>query len=443
MVAPTVASVSSGDSGSPTVTIPTGTTNGDLLIAVNASDWNTLALNDVPPAFKTGTGGITLGTSDYDGGSNAFHVALGARIANNEPANYTFPQDNADNVMAIIRVTGHDSTPVITQVAPSTTGTGTQAPSIVPNGSDDLLLCFFGAETSIGGTRTWTPPSGMTEHVDRQSSVWTSLLVASLQSPSNPSGVKTATPSAAVNNGAGCTISIKAAAVGGGTDLVIADMTVPVTEDVPTLVPRYNLAVADLSIASTMDAVTMVPIYNLSVADMSIPVAIEASNVNSNTSLVINDMVVPTNTEQLTLTSVINLAIQDMLAATRHDQVNYSQVHNIAIHNMFLRTATDIVNFAGESGGPVSISDVQAEKLPVLTGQTGSVPDLLKFYYGGLSGLAPATAFSISDHQRAYWETQTGLTGRSLADLEKAFYDAQLVPSGSLSDRAYVYWTGL
>lgn len=233
-------------------------------------------------------------------------------------------------------------------------------------------------------------------------------------------------------------------AASGATDLVIQDMLVAVTEDVPTLIPVYNLSIADLSIASTLDAVTIVKISDLAISDMLVSVAEDNLVVNTATNLVIQDVSVATSSDTPTLTRIMDLAIQKMLVATRTDAVDFTQVHNIAIHDMFLYTATDLVNFAGGSGGgPVSIADVQAEKLPVLTGQTGSVQDLLKFYYGGLSGLAPATAFSVSDHQKQYWETQTGLTNHTMADLEKAFYDAQLVPSGSLSDREYVYWTGL
>lgn len=242
----------------------------------------------------------------------------------------------------------------------------------------------------------------------------------------------------------GVLIGIKPAAGGGATDLVIQDMSVAVTEDVPTLVPVFNLSVADVSIASTLDAVTIVKISDLAIADLSIATTEDNAVVNTATNLVIQDTTVATSVDVPTLTRIMDLAIQKMVVATRNDTPSFSQVHNIAIHDMFLYTATDLVNFAGGSGGgPVSIADVQAQKLPVLTGQTGSVQDLLKFYYGGLSGLAPATAFSISDHQKKYWETQTGLANRTMADLEKAFYDALLVPSGSLSDREFVYWTGL
>lgn len=211
-----VATVTSNTgTGNYLVNVPASTANGDLLIAVNASDWSTLALEDVPAGFT----GLT--TSRYDGGTNAIHIALGYRIASSEPANYTFAGGGgSDSAGALVRITGHDSTPVIVQIAPTSfvAGSGaTNAPSLNPNSTDDLLICIGVADgANGGGALTWTAPSGMTEHIDVQSSTFTSLTVASLQSPSTPSGVKTFTPSAAHDKGACCTISIKSAA-GGAT----------------------------------------------------------------------------------------------------------------------------------------------------------------------------------------------------------------------------------
>jgi hypothetical protein len=164
---------------------------------------------------------------------------------------------------------------------------------------------------------------------------------------------------------------------------------------------------------------------------------------STTTDLVIQDATVATSTDNAVLTLIMDLAIQKMLLATRHDQANFTQIHNITINKMFLQTAADMVNFAAQGGGNVSIADVQAQKLPALSGINGTVPDMLNKYYAGLSGLVPASQFSVTDHQRKYWETQTSLSGRSMADLEKAFYDMLLVPSGSLSDREFIYWTGL
>lgn len=212
-VVATVASANNNTAGYP-VSVPTGTVDNDLLIGVVASDFGTFAGNVL------GTGWTALTTSTYDGGTNAFHIGLWARVASSEPASYTVSLDSSDSVSAILRITGWDLSSgiagAVKQVAPSTTGTGTTAPSIVPAAANDLLLTFHAAENSAGGARTWTPPAGMTEWVDRQSSTWTTLEVCALENPANPSGTQTATPSAAVDTGAACTLSIKAPGTGGG-----------------------------------------------------------------------------------------------------------------------------------------------------------------------------------------------------------------------------------
>lgn len=195
------------------VPVPAGTTNGDLLVAVHASDWGTLASHPVPAGFTA------LSTSSYDGGSNNLHIAIGYRVASAEPASYTFANTDADAVCAILRVTGHDTTPTIAQVAAAgfaLNTTAVAAPSITPNGANDLLLTFYIAEAGFAGATSFTAPAGMTEQVDLQSTSWTTLAIDSLASPSSPSGTKTATFSSASQQGAGgpgaATISIKSAA---------------------------------------------------------------------------------------------------------------------------------------------------------------------------------------------------------------------------------------
>jgi hypothetical protein len=250
--APSVAGVESGDGTSNfPVAVPAGTTDGELLIGVVASDWNTLANNTLPLASWT-----ALPTSDYDGGTNQVHVGLFYRVASSEPANYTVTiGGGADTVGAILRVTDADSTPVIAEVAPNTFTAGagaTTAPSVVPNGSNDLLLTFHVSDgASGGGTLTWTPPSGMTDHVDRQSTTWTSLQVSSLQSPSNPSGTKTATPSGAHDKGAACTISIKSSGAGVPTVSGAATGAFGFTADASGVARALGAAVATFGFTAT------------------------------------------------------------------------------------------------------------------------------------------------------------------------------------------------
>ena len=216
MAAPTVATSASGSSNSAsyTVAVPTGTANNDLLIGVCANDFGTFAGNSFP------AGWTALSTSTYDGGTNGFHLGLWGRIAASEPANYSISHDSSDSVAAILRITGWDLASglagAIFQVAPNTADFGVTAPSVANGGTDTLLLTFHGGEDGTsGGARTWTPPSGMTEVIDRQSTTWASLEVNYLQNPTNPSGTRAATPSASVTLGAAASIVIKAAGGGG------------------------------------------------------------------------------------------------------------------------------------------------------------------------------------------------------------------------------------
>lgn len=72
----------------------------------------------------------------------------------------------------------------------------------------------------------------------------------------------------------------------------------------------------------------------------------------------------------------------------------------------------------------------------------GTISDLKYTYYSNLSGLTPRLLFSLADHQRAYWETQTSITKASLADLESAFYASKGIVSGSLADKKLAYVSG-
>lgn len=271
MTAPVVASpatTGSSNSASYTVAVPTSTANGDLLIGVVASDFGTSAGNSFP------AGWTALTTSTYDGGTDAFHVKLYARVAASEPASYTISHDNSDSVAAILRITGWDSASgiagAIKQVAPSTTGTGTTAPSLTPFGADDLLITFHGAESSAGGSRTWTPPTGMTEQADRQSTTWASLEVNSLANPSTPSGTKVATPSASVDTGAACTISIKA--LGGGS----GGTATPAATSTTVAAPHATPVVSDAGTPAATSTVVALPQAVPSVSDAGTPAATPA-----------------------------------------------------------------------------------------------------------------------------------------------------------------------
>lgn len=244
-MAATVAAATSGSgTNNYAVAVPEGTVDGDLLIAVNASDWSTLASCGVPAGFAA------LTTAQYDGGTNQVHIALGWRDAASEPGSHEFPGGGgADSSGALLRITGHDTTPVIVEVAPVavTAGTGAiNAPSLTPSGADDLLICIGVVDgANGGGTLTWTiDGAGLTEHVDQQSGDWTSLVVGSLSSPPSPSGARTLVTSPANHNkGAAVAISIKSAA-GSGIELAL-----PTAAESDTARPLGAAKTADVATA--------------------------------------------------------------------------------------------------------------------------------------------------------------------------------------------------
>lgn len=84
-----------------------------------------------------------------------------------------------------------------------------------------------------------------------------------------------------------------------------------------------------------------------------------------------------------------------------------------------------------------TVMDLEVE---FLRGQgfLGTIQDMEFQYYSSLSGLPVNN--SVSDHQKKYLETATGLTNRSIADLEQALYTQEGITAGSLSDREYLYY---
>ena len=252
-----------GSSTSYTVNVPAGTQDGDLLIAVSASDWETLADHAVPTGFTA------LSTSSYDGGSNSIHAAIGYRIASSEPANYTFTDGvsaGSDNAGMIIRVTGADATPVIAQVAPTaiTAGTGTvTAPSPTPDSSSDLIIVAVVTDGGDGGgSVSWSWHASCAEINEVQSTTFTSISAAATDS----SGTYTATASPDHNNGGAIAISIKTAAspdaavtpavvaatatIGGGSaftpDAQVNATVVSATATIPTVTPTTAIYIASI-----------------------------------------------------------------------------------------------------------------------------------------------------------------------------------------------------
>lgn len=187
-----------GNTPSATVTKPAGTIEDDLLVAVATSDNDgSLAAMTAPAGWaESGTGvGGTAGT--------AFMKTWRKVATASEPADYTFPDsDGAHAAAVILCLTGVDTTTPIavdaTYNVSTSDSTSHPAPSVA-GVADGLLITAHCAE--VGGTsRTYTPPSGMTEQADFNStaSPWLTLEVNTLAlTADGATGTKTATCSGA------------------------------------------------------------------------------------------------------------------------------------------------------------------------------------------------------------------------------------------------------
>ena len=102
----------------------------------------------------------------------------------------------------------------------------------------------------------------------------------------------------------------------------------------------------------------------------------------------------------------------------------------------------DWMNTPGESAGPpdpasyanLTNADLELAYLKSLGG-SGTLSDARAQVYGvnehayfaALSGLAPASRFSLSDHRLTYYRNETGVTGLSLADTARLFWADSLL----------------
>ncbi|MFC5996960.1 hypothetical protein ACFQE5_22370 [Pseudonocardia hispaniensis] len=167
------------------VTKPTGTTSGDLLVAVQFCDYSasTGSAMTAPAGWtQAGSTASTPGGSFHPVGKVWYKVAGGS-----EPSSYTFgSSSSSSSVISVLALSGADtSTPI--RVVPSwstgSAGTSHVAPSI-PVGSGqadgDLLLCAAASDYYDSGRgNSYSPPSGMTERTDI-SAQFTYTSVASL-----------------------------------------------------------------------------------------------------------------------------------------------------------------------------------------------------------------------------------------------------------------------
>lgn len=85
-----------------------------------------------------------------------------------------------------------------------------------------------------------------------------------------------------------------------------------------------------------------------------------------------------------------------------------------------------------------TLADAKLAFFKAALGHSGSISDLEKEYYAGLSGLTPASKFSLSDHKKTARAAQAGIT---VTEKETDYYRTHNAVGPSFSDVAYDYYT--
>lgn len=173
-------------------------TDGDVLIAALHTDWGVLPT--VPGGWATEV--------IANPGGNAPHVHVMSRTAASEGASWTFSTTTGatpDSTLTVVCLRDATVTGAVGSASTNTStinGSTLTAPSVDHAGSaGSLLLC--GAWLEDNSARTFTPPTGMTEIADLQSTTWTATGIAYLASPADPSGTRDFTLSGAAANASG------------------------------------------------------------------------------------------------------------------------------------------------------------------------------------------------------------------------------------------------
>lgn len=144
---------SDGESESVSVNVPSGTSDGDLLVAVATTE-SAVTPFDLPDGFTQ----ILFNDGSF------LNAKVGWRKASSEPASYDFTCSD-DAVCALIRISGQDASSPInaSDIVSASSGTSKDSPSVTTTADGCLVLRGFShgtAESDVNST-----PSGTTKRI--------------------------------------------------------------------------------------------------------------------------------------------------------------------------------------------------------------------------------------------------------------------------------------
>ncbi|MBK8188816.1 MAG: hypothetical protein IPK79_00015 [Vampirovibrionales bacterium] len=209
------------------VTRPTGVVENDVLVAVVTWWANTLT----PPSGWTQIG-TTQSWSHPDGTvyARAYYRVAGA----SEPSSYAWGLSATNDIACtIVAYSNVDTTdPISASGAQTQTSASMTAPGVDAATTADMLIFLGAVGDDNAGSRTATPPSGMTELADTTSgTTWIKSYAAQqLLTASGATGTRTATLSASARN-AGFLVSLRPTGTAGGDTEVTVNRPTGVVEN--------------------------------------------------------------------------------------------------------------------------------------------------------------------------------------------------------------------
>lgn len=182
-----------------TVTKPTGTANGDIIIVSVCSDGNTTG-NDWAPSPTTGWTQEAALNPTLDGQ----HLYVWTRIASSEPASWSFVSLNLasgnDATWAAEAWTGQDAGTPQDAAAVTTTNSSsnTSVVNVALNGittvtAGSLLIYIAGGDPNTANSGTWGTPSGFTNRVSAYANFAPLKVAEMVQAAAGASGTITGT----------------------------------------------------------------------------------------------------------------------------------------------------------------------------------------------------------------------------------------------------------
>jgi hypothetical protein len=156
-----VTKVAYGSRANTVINVPASSTDGKMLILLQANANSGTAVSATMPAGWTAFGAALSGT---DGGGFGWRMQMAWRIASSEPASYTITHATTGLEAIMLRIDGTGTLSIDASSMNSAAGPGvtSTALSVTTTAADDLLI-YFGLNWQATAL---TPPTGMTEVQD-------------------------------------------------------------------------------------------------------------------------------------------------------------------------------------------------------------------------------------------------------------------------------------